>query len=117
MKFNTDKFQVLRMGRHQDIKDGTLLFTQGMEHIITQVDQVRDLGIQMDDIGDFKPQLLVAIAKTRQKASLVLRVFRSQDARILKRLQRSLIQPNQDYCSHLWFQCGLLRTSKLRKCH
>jgi hypothetical protein len=46
MNFNSDKFQVLRMGRHQDIKYDTLLFTGGMEHTITQVDQMRDLGIQ-----------------------------------------------------------------------
>ena len=94
MKFNGDKFQVLRMGKHQDIKDGTMLFTGGMDHIITQVDQTKDLGIQMDDIGDFKAQQQAAVAKTRQKASWVLRVFRTRDASTLKKLWRSLIQPH-----------------------
>ena len=106
MKFNGDKFQVLRMGKCQDIKDGTMLFTGGMDHIITQVDQAKDLGIEMDDIGDFKAQRLAAIAKTRQKASWVLRVFRARDARTLKKLWRLLIQPHQDYCSQLWFPVG-----------
>ena len=69
MQFNCDKFQVLRMGNCQDIKDGTLLFTAGMEYIITQVEQAKDLGVHMDNVRTFKLQRLAEIAKTRQKVS------------------------------------------------
>ena len=103
------------MGKCQDIKDCTMLFTGGMDHIITQVYQANDLGILMDDIGDFKAQRLAAIAKTRQKASWVLRVFRSRDARTLKKLWRSLIQPHQDYCSQLWFPVGMVEDIKAQE--
>ena len=35
MKFNGDKFQVLIMSKFQDIKYSTMLFTGGLDHIIT----------------------------------------------------------------------------------
>ena len=105
MKFNGDKFQVLRLGKHQDLKDYTWLFTSEMDPI-SQVEEAKDLGIQMDDGGKFKTQRLAAITKTRNKASWVLRVFRSRNASFLKKLWRSLIQPHQDYCSQLWFPVG-----------
>ena len=65
MQFNSDKFQVFRMDKSHDIKESTQLFTRGILHTITQVEQAKDLHIQMDDVGNFKPQMLDAISKTR----------------------------------------------------
>ena len=95
MRFNGDKFQVLRLGKHQDLKDYTWLFTSEMDPI-SQVKEAKDLGIQMDDGANFRTQRLAAITKTRNKASWVLMVFRSRNASFLKKLWRSLIQPHQD---------------------
>ena len=78
MQFNGDKFQVLRMGNCQGTKDGTLLHTGGWNISITQVDQAKDLCIQMDNVGNFKPQRIAEIAKTRKKSRWVLKSFHNQ---------------------------------------
>ena len=45
MKFNGDKFQILRYGRAKEVKEDTCYFTGNMEFIIEEVDSCRDLGV------------------------------------------------------------------------
>ena len=40
MKFNGGKFQDLRYGRNQELKEETVYFTGGMESVIEEVENV-----------------------------------------------------------------------------
>ena len=48
MKFNGDKFHILRYGKNTDIKENTSYFTGNIEFIIEEVDGCRDLGVTME---------------------------------------------------------------------
>ena len=53
MKCNRAKFQVLRYGHNQDLKDNTVYFTKEMEGIIEQHSKLRDLGVILSDDAKF----------------------------------------------------------------
>ena len=44
MKFNGKKFQLLRYGTNDDLKNNTVYFTGHMEEVIEQFSSIRDLG-------------------------------------------------------------------------
>ena len=47
MLFNGSKYQVLRYGPNEDLKNETLYFTDNTEHIIERFSSLRDLGVTM----------------------------------------------------------------------
>ena len=53
MKFNGSKFQLLRYGNNEGIKNNTIYFTTNMEEVIDQFLSLRDLGVIMSDSARF----------------------------------------------------------------
>ena len=53
MKFNPDKFQLLRLGPNQEMKDDTSIFTGDYDGLITPSLDVKDLGVQVDQDWTF----------------------------------------------------------------
>ena len=105
MEWNGQKFQILRMGANDALRNSTTLFTPGMGDPIQEFEQVKDLGVQMDAGANFHAQRSAAAAKTSQKAGWVLRTFVSREIPLLRTLWKSLVQPHLDYASQLWFPC------------
>ena len=57
MKFNGKKFQVVRYGKDENLKNETLYFTENTENIVERQEVVRDLGVMMSDDASFKDQI------------------------------------------------------------
>ena len=72
MKFNGTKFQLLRFGDNNDIKDDTIYFTDNMSNVIDQFETVMDLGIIMNNQANFNDHLEKAVRKSRQKMGWIL---------------------------------------------
>ena len=102
MSFNASKFQLLRLGQNEDLKINTISFSNGMQEILEPVEVVKDLGVQMDANADFNIQREMAVLKTKRKAGWVLRTFACRDQAFMTTLWKTLVQPQQDYCSQLW---------------
>ena len=49
MVFNGTKFQVVRYGHDEEIKDDTLYFIEDTTDIIERFDKLRDLGVILND--------------------------------------------------------------------
>ena len=103
MSFNTSKFQLLRLGSNTSIKNETILFTDNLNEVLIPTTNIKDLGIIVDDQGDFKLQRQQAILKAKRKANWVLRTFSTRREDIMVTLWKSLIQPHIDYCSQVWY--------------
>ena len=101
MRYNGAKFQVVNIGRNEEMRE-SVLFTDGMNEVITQCEQVKDLGVMIDDEASFKPQLIKAVKKAKAKSSWVLRTFITREKYEMVTLWKSLIRPHLDYCSQLW---------------
>ena len=102
MKFNKKKFQVLRYGKNEELKEDTVYFSAGMETVIDQVNSCKDLGIMMTDNAKFDDQIDQASGKARQKCGLILRTLYTRDPMFLRHMFNTLAQPHLDYCSQLW---------------
>ena len=102
MIFNGTKFQVVRYGQNEEIKNSTMYFTARMEDVIQQFDSIRDLGVIVSDDARFDKHLDKVISTVRQKIGWVCRTFYTRRTDVLKQLWKSVIQCHIDYCSQLY---------------
>ena len=102
MKFNGGKFQVVRYGRNQKLKEDTMYFTGGMEDVIEEVENVSDLGVILTNDARFDAQVEKVCQKATQKSGWILRTFFSRNLSFMRHMFNSLVQPHVDYCSQLY---------------
>ena len=102
MEFNGSKFQVIRYGNNEDIKNDTTYFTGDYNEIIERYSSLRDLGVQLQEDATFKDHIESICKKARQKCGWLFRSFYSRKPDFLKHMFNSLVQPHIDYCSQLW---------------
>ena len=102
MQFNGAKFQLLRYGHNEDIKEDTLYFTDNYENIIDRYSSLRDLGVILSEDGKFKLHIEKVAMKVRQKVGWILRSFFTRNVNHLKQLWKTLVQCHIDYCSQLF---------------
>ena len=67
MKFNGKRFQILRYGKNQDIKMNTVYFTSEMAETIEPCNNLRDLGVILNDEATFTDHIEHVCKKVRQK--------------------------------------------------
>merc|ERR1711963_766243 len=102
MEFNKKKFQVLRYGENEELKNETSYFSGNFEELIERFESIRDLGVELSDDGAFDDHLEKVCKKARQKSGWLFRTFYSRNALFLRQMFKSLVQPHLDYCSQLW---------------
>ena len=76
MKFNANKFELLRHGKEQEIKSATTY--KSYDSNIDDKEQVRDLGIMMSRIATFTLHIRNIVKKYSDLLRFVLRVFQSR---------------------------------------
>ena len=94
MKFIGTKFQVLRFGPNENVKEETNNFTEDMKDIIEQVNSTRDLGITIADDAKFDQHIDYMCKRVKQKSGWVLRTFYTRNKHFMKTIFNSLIQPH-----------------------
>ena len=103
MEFNSSKFEVLRYGWKQELKESTEYLTPDAEYFIERKECLRDLGIQMNENAKFSSHIEHVCCKVRQKCGWILRTFNCRNLFFMKFMWKSLIQGHIDYCSQLYF--------------
>ena len=71
MVYNGDKFVAIRYVKDKDLKDNTFYFSREMEEVIEEKDEVRDLGIIIQNDATFTRQIEKASTKARQKGGWI----------------------------------------------
>ena len=102
MRWNNDKFQLLRVGPNLNLKESTYLFTPNYQDVIEEKSSIKDLGIYVDADLRYKEQMKRAVNKANKKASWILRSFSTRDVNFLRKTWRTLVQCHLDYGSVLW---------------
>ena len=97
MEFNKKKFQVLRYGENEDLKNETSYFSGNFEELIERFESISDLGVELYDDGAFDDHLEKVCKKARQKSGWLFRTFYSRNALFLRQMFKSLVQPHLDY--------------------
>ena len=67
MKFNGSKFQVMRYGANEDIKNDTNYFTNDTSDIIDRYETLRDLGVILTDDASFSSHIEKVMKKVKKK--------------------------------------------------
>ena len=98
MKFNANKFELLRYGKVQEIKSATT-YKPYDDSNIDDKEQVRDLGIMMSNTPTFTLHIRNIVKKARDTMGWVLRVFQSG---ALSHADTFKISPLLEYCCQLW---------------
>ena len=66
MTFNGSKFQLMRYGKNEELKQDTLYFTDEMENVIEQYESLKDLGVYMNDKADFSTNVTNVVKKAKK---------------------------------------------------
>ena len=103
MKFNGNKFELLRYGSNEDLKFSTNYLTPGAEELIDTKECLRDLGVMMSDDAKFTEHAYHVCSKFRQKYGWILRTFNCRKTFFLTFMWKPLVQGHIDYCSQLYF--------------
>ena len=102
MNFDGTKFQVLRFGMNEIIRERTNYLTEEMKEIVEPVNSKRDLRVIVTDDAMFDKHIDTMCKKVRQKSGWLLKTFYTRSSNFMKSIFKSLIQPHIAYCSQLW---------------
>jgi len=101
MKFNGDKFQLLRYGEDETLKQSTA-YTDCNGNAIEVKTSAKDLGIQMSSDASFAEHIMSVVQSASQMSGWVLRTFYTRERQPMLILYKTLILSKLDYCSALW---------------
>ena len=97
LKVSINKCTTLHIGRnnamHEYAIDGVVL---------PNVRVVKDLGVLVDSKLSFSAHIAQTTTKAHQRASLIIRCFKSRDAHLLFRAFSVYVRPIVEYCSPVW---------------
>jgi len=91
MQFNEKKFELIRYGSNQHIKDTTSYVGPNKTKIEEKL-CVKDLGVKMSNNLKFSDHIESICSKVRQKCGWIMRTLHSQDIHIMKTLWNSMMQ-------------------------
>ena len=112
MTFNVDKFEVLRIGKDENLKQETKYTTpDGIP--LPEKSTVKDLGVLFNRTGDFNDHIEAKVAKAKSIAGLILRTFLTRDPAPLMMLFKTLVIPILEYGSVIWSPYKKCEISKI----
>ena len=98
IEFNYDKFFHITYSNKNDECQRNY---QINESKIKITNQIRDLGIIMNNDLNFTSEIEKSVNKARQKIGLILRNFKTRDETIMLTLYKAIIRPHLEYGSYL----------------
>lgn len=101
MQFNDGKFECMRHGSNNELKESTHYLTKSGE-VIKTADHVKDLGVWMSSDGSFNKHISEMVTKANNMCGWILRTFRTREKLPMLQLWKSLVRSNIDYCCQLW---------------
>ena len=96
MKFNSGKFELIRYGKDEDIKNDTF-YISADNNIIEEKEVLRDLGVMMNNKATFDDHINKVCQAVKQKSGWILRTFQNRNPYFMKQLWKQLVQPRVDH--------------------
>ena len=100
MEMNEDKFELMRYGPLQNIKQNTSY--QAHQQTINSNEFVRNLGINMSGDATFTHHINSITQTARKLAGWILRTFQTRTKSYMLILWKALGLPRIEYCCQLW---------------
>ena len=107
----------LAVGKCFHLRLGLTHFTQHVytvnNTVISNVDELRDLGVLVDSRLTFSSHINAIVSKAHIRANQILRCFLSRDRFVLTKAFVTYVRPLVEYCSTLWNPCQINLINKL----
>ena len=100
MQLHDDKFELLRYGKDDNIKNSTHYFSPSGS-LITNKEVVKDISVLMSSTNTFTDHIDSVIEKGKQISSSILRTYISRGQNEMLTLWKSLVLSRIEYCSIL----------------
>jgi hypothetical protein len=100
-EFNSIKFESLRYGKNEELKNSTTYITPQWE-LIEDKQTVKDLGITMANNCSFQQHITNITESAKRMSAWVLRTFTTRERTPMMTLYKSLVRPLVEYSSVLW---------------
>ena len=100
MELNSKKFQLLQHGKNEDLKLPYIL--PGGRILYGEEDAVKDLGVHVDPDINWSYHISQKITDSKNKASWLLRTFKSRDKTAMLLLYKTYVRFLLEYCCPLW---------------
>ena len=101
MEFNLTKFEMLRIGKRENLKNEIKYCTPDGT-VIPESESVKDLGVIFNKEGNFDDHMKIKIAKCNKMCGYILRTFMTREQEPMMCLFKSLVTPIMDYCCIVW---------------
>ena len=102
MEFNGLKFQSLKYGRNDTIKENYEYINSEYSDYIENVSSTRDLGIIISSDACFSEHIEKVVSKARQKSGWINRSFLNKSIIFRRKMWRTYIESSMDYGSQIW---------------
>jgi ribonuclease P/MRP protein subunit RPP40 len=101
MEFNSEKFEVLRIGGNQMLKE-EIKYKTPEGDIIKETELAKDLGVYFNNKGHFGDHIKIKSVKAKQMSGYILRTFITRKPEIMLTLLKSLVLPIIEYSCIIW---------------
>jgi hypothetical protein len=101
MRFNSAKFELIRYGTNEVLKEETR-YTSYDGSLIEAVADLRDLGVTMSNDACFTAHIAKITRSARNQLGWILRIFATREEKPLLILFKAMIIPILEYCCQLW---------------
>ena len=101
LKFNEAKCKHLNLG--PPTENSYEIQTNNNLTTITTTDKEKDLGVIIDKNLNFKEHIYIQISKANRTLGIIRRTFRNMNREMFLQLYKSLVRPNLEYASNVWF--------------
>jgi hypothetical protein len=118
MEFNSIKFELLRYGLDNALKELTKYVTPEWE-LIESKKTVKDLGITLENDCSFTQHIANITEAAKRMSAWVFRTFSTREKLPLMTLYKSLVRPLVEYSSALWSptsKADINRLEEVQKC-
>ena len=114
MQFNALKFELLRYGNRDDLKENTAYVNPEFE-LIEEKENVKDLGVNMTNNCKFNLHITKIAESAKKIASWILRTFETREPQPMMLLFKSLVRPLLEYASPLWTPISKMEINMLER--
>ena len=102
MAFNGDKFECIKMGENDTVKNKYMYTIPKCCGSIEDVNNLRDLGILVSDSGDYRDQIYKVVKKVKQRCGWINRSFYNNSLNFKRFMWKTYVQGLLDYGSQVW---------------
>jgi hypothetical protein len=101
MEFNSSKFEVLRIGDNNNLKE-EIKYKTPEGNTIPETELTKDLGVYFNNKGNFSDHIKLKASKAKQMCGYILRTFLNRMPEIMMILLKSLVLPILEYSCVVW---------------